>query len=430
MGIVLSLPLAWLIAVFAWWCWSDMPQSPRLAAAGFAAIPPVLAIIILMLPSIRSPAKKNAFKLGFSYLIVLCFLVMIEGLLQWVMYDPDTITQGRLTRQHVGWGFDTIPDATSQHVRRGIFDVTYEIDALSCRRHGEAGADTDGETAPAVNVLAMGGSQTFGWGVEPDQPWPAVLQSILQTNVWNGGVPAFGPQQAYLKSAWLVPKVKPDLIVVGLIEGHLRRLGLDEAWNQQVRTGRKSLPVLEELSDGELGVARFVPSLDPAQVGLGVDPEHTTRDVHPWKFRIGHFVGDVMLRTGYYTDFWINPQKYPPFEHTETAKQQFRLLELVLRGFGELSRELEIPVAIVLLPEPEIHHRENYEPFVRRTKWMARQHGLLFWDIGDDVVAKEISPDLAIHRFAERHYSPEAHQAIANAIADRVRYTFPQLIEN
>ena len=63
-------------------------------------------------------------------------------------------------------------------------------------------------------VLAMGCSTTFGWGVEADQAWPAVLEKELGVPVVNGGIPGHSTVQGLAVASKLLTH-KPDVVILG-----------------------------------------------------------------------------------------------------------------------------------------------------------------------------------------------------------------------
>ena len=63
-------------------------------------------------------------------------------------------------------------------------------------------------------VLALGCSTTFGWGVEAEEAWPAVLEQELGVPVVNGGIPGHSTEQGLV----IAPKLlvhKPDVVIFG-----------------------------------------------------------------------------------------------------------------------------------------------------------------------------------------------------------------------
>lgn len=72
-------------------------------------------------------------------------------------------------------------------------------------------------------VLALGDSFTFGDQVSDSQTWPAYLERITGWRVLNAGVSSYGLDQIVLRAEQLVPKYRPDVIIVSLIYDDLER---------------------------------------------------------------------------------------------------------------------------------------------------------------------------------------------------------------
>lgn len=76
---------------------------------------------------------------------------------------------------------------------------------------------------PSPSILCLGDSFTFGDEVHDDQTWPAYLEKLLGTRTINAGVFGYGLDQCVLRAEHLVPILKPDFIIVGIIQDDVRR---------------------------------------------------------------------------------------------------------------------------------------------------------------------------------------------------------------
>jgi hypothetical protein len=72
-------------------------------------------------------------------------------------------------------------------------------------------------------ILAVGDSFTYGADVGDNETWPANLEALSQTTVWNAGVGGYGLDQSILRAMSLVPRYKPDLVIVGLFTADVER---------------------------------------------------------------------------------------------------------------------------------------------------------------------------------------------------------------
>lgn len=75
--------------------------------------------------------------------------------------------------------------------------------------------DTELDETP-VDIVCVGDSVTFGWGVAQEESYPARLEQELSLNVLNTGVPALKPEhvEAYIKS--ILVSVEPRIILVAM----------------------------------------------------------------------------------------------------------------------------------------------------------------------------------------------------------------------
>ncbi|MFP5286792.1 MAG: SGNH/GDSL hydrolase family protein [Thermoanaerobaculia bacterium] len=91
----------------------------------------------------------------------------------------------------------------------GEFETAVEISQLGIRDHLHT-------AVPRPPVLALGDSMTFGEGVPADRAWPAVLEREAGLRVYNGGVPGYSTCQMIGRARTLLPRLRPDFVVVVL----------------------------------------------------------------------------------------------------------------------------------------------------------------------------------------------------------------------
>ena len=91
----------------------------------------------------------------------------------------------------------------------GEFETPVEIGPLGIRDHPHT-------AGPHPSVLALGDSMTFGEGVPADRTWPAVLERESGIRVYNGGVPGYSTCQMTGHARALLPRLRPDFVVVVL----------------------------------------------------------------------------------------------------------------------------------------------------------------------------------------------------------------------
>lgn len=91
----------------------------------------------------------------------------------------------------------------------GEFETPVEIGPLGMREHRHT-------AGPRPSVLALGDSMTFGEGVPADRTWSAVLERESGIRVYNGGVPGYGTCQMTGRARALIPRLRPDFVIVVL----------------------------------------------------------------------------------------------------------------------------------------------------------------------------------------------------------------------
>jgi hypothetical protein len=128
------------------------------------------------------------------------------------------------------YGYTNVPGATGEHAVPESFDVTYTIDAEGCR------ASPMPETV-RKRVLFLGGSITFGHGVEDDESYPGVLAHRYwpDVKVKNCSVGGWGTAQAYLKlEDELASGPAPDVVLYGWTADDVRRNYIKRRWVAQM----------------------------------------------------------------------------------------------------------------------------------------------------------------------------------------------------
>jgi lysophospholipase L1-like esterase len=100
------------------------------------------------------------------------------------------------------------PPNGTLNIRTGDFEIPYPIDA-----HGFNNADP----WPAkADIVAVGDSLTFGYGVAPDEAWPALIaRELPDTKVINLGLIGAGPQQHLRVYETFGVPLQPKILLIG-----------------------------------------------------------------------------------------------------------------------------------------------------------------------------------------------------------------------
>src|SRR5262249_34362993 len=74
-------------------------------------------------------------------------------------------------------------------------------------------------------LLAVGDSFTAGSEVADGDPWPALLEAIIQQPVVNAGAGGYGSDQIVMRAEKLLPIVRPQVLLVGMLDQDILRAG-------------------------------------------------------------------------------------------------------------------------------------------------------------------------------------------------------------
>jgi hypothetical protein len=134
--------------------------------------------------------------------------VAVGNLMGTVTYDAD-----------LGWSL--IPNYS---VEIGIPDtsIRHMINTI------DYGIRTNGPTDNVLRtggVLAVGDSFTAGSEVADADSWPAQLEAIIHRPVVNAGVGAYGSDQIVMRAEKLLPIVRPQVLLVGMLDQDILRAG-------------------------------------------------------------------------------------------------------------------------------------------------------------------------------------------------------------
>lgn len=266
------------------------------------------------------------------------------------------------------------------------FDVPVAVDARGLRDHPHAAP-----SRPAV--LALGDSITFAEGVPVGQGYAAVLERETGIRVYNAGVPGYGSPQMVGRLKHLLPRLRPDVVV----------MTLSPLWDRQ-------------------------------------------RCASPFVYKEGYIVArgyaDRLVLFG--GNLYLQEVRWPlvgPL--TAHAKRSSAVMRLVLPALGNAARGLRRK------PEPP-PSREDYEPTARavdEARRLAGQSGARFlavlidsrdedFERDRDALARALAargiPVLALDSLPgadwtalryplDGHWNAAGHQAAGRALAARVK---------
>jgi hypothetical protein len=217
---------------------SILPVVARIVSLAVAGL-----LLVLVRPRLaRWAARSSAIDLALVAAAIAAALVVSELLLRRrPVGDATPLTRRDMPQAtgdpRLGWRF--VPDRVVSFVIHGR-RIEYVIDA-----HGDRARAAASAIDPARPTIVLAGeSIAFGEGLRWDETLAAHLVADLGVQVMNVGVPAYGSDQAYLRTVDALARLRRPVAVVTLFVPQMVR-----------RTGQTHRPHLE-LEDGLLVPAR------------------------------------------------------------------------------------------------------------------------------------------------------------------------------
>ena len=247
------------------------------------------------------------------------------------------------------YGHDHIAGSSGRH-RSSDFDVTYNIGENRERRSPQV-------KRARGSILFLGGSCTFGHGVDDDEPYPAILgrEYWKQWGIQNRAVTGWGTSHAYMVLSDVLDSGNlPSGVIYGMIPHHLSRNYLRRSWL--------------------LGLA-----------------SHGMRHPH-FERRDGALVFEGL----------VNVEQSKP-DGPEVRQKEIELTTAFISSMHQRCREKGIPFVVVLLPR--ISSSDAWPPSVIKSLY------------GSGIAALDLT-ELQLHTFPnDGHPNPTDHRRIAAAIA-------------
>ena len=290
------------------------------------------------------------------------------------------------------------------NIRRHIVTPDYEMD-FATNDLGMRDSPLDSGPPPRIRILAVGDSYTLGLGNEADEVWPKRLQALIAgSRVYNAGVSGYGLPQMRLTAEALRPRVRPDLIVVGVYGDGYYRIG-----DPYVVVSSGAMPLSKSAADrvkltngGVLEPAFATPLLRDATFWL---------DRH-W-YLAGHVAHLVSMASGAVRK-GFGPPLPPP---APISARMAPLLDELLR-FQRFADSANVPLAALLInPQlptgawspDEFAYNEIITTF-------GREHGVCVIDPLPEL--ERAAKGQPRFRFRDnRHWNPAAQALAADVVA-------------
>ncbi len=149
---------------------------------------------------------------------VFFFFILAEGVTRLVM--PNSVRLRLMHQPDERLGYRLVPNYEMRH-QTSDFDNLIKINSEGLRDY-EHPRDKDPDV---FRILVLGDSFTFGVGVNVEDSYPKLLETLLNQNpigegkkydVINAGIEGYGTEQEYRYLEKLWNRYKPDLVLVGL----------------------------------------------------------------------------------------------------------------------------------------------------------------------------------------------------------------------
>jgi len=178
-------------------------------------------------------------------------------------------------------------------------------------------------------IVAVGDSFTFGFEVSDAQTWPAILESQLGRPVINGGVFAYGMDQALIRARQLIDAYEPEILIYSFIPDDIFRCQISS------RTGVNK-PYFD-VKDGAL-LLKNSPVPEPALT------DHGSPGI---RRLLGYsvLVHELMLRSEY-ANWWLRGDQWNNKQvHSSLKGDQIGCL--IVKELDELARSKNIKVYLL-----------------------------------------------------------------------------------
>ncbi|HQN01745.1 MAG TPA: SGNH/GDSL hydrolase family protein [Candidatus Hydrogenedentes bacterium] len=128
------------------------------------------------------------------------------------------------------------PPFSEQHYETADFRYSVYINAIGIRDR-----ELPRERGDAYRVLAIGDSYTYGWGVDIENTWTRQLETRLRAEgrdieILNLGKPGVGPPFYSELAEKAIPLLRPDLVLVCLLQGNDIRAAGEETATLKTRS--------------------------------------------------------------------------------------------------------------------------------------------------------------------------------------------------
>jgi lysophospholipase L1-like esterase len=166
-----------------------------------------------------SPSTLNAREISGRIALLGFSLLLTVALLEAAFRLFPTFLPAEV-QQHVSAAYNNIAVSHPKigHLHKPNADGTFVSEDFRVSHHTDAfGFRNPWPWPEQIEIVALGDSLTFGYGVADDQAWPAILNRALpDLNVLNLGLIGAGPQQYLQVYETFIRGLRPRLLLIGL----------------------------------------------------------------------------------------------------------------------------------------------------------------------------------------------------------------------
>ena len=250
-------------------------------------------------------------------------------------------------------------------------------------------------------ILAVGDSFTFGDEAADNETWPAYLERLLQVRVLNAGVSSSGLDQIVLHAEQIVPKYKPDILIVSIIYDDILRC------REVVRHG---VPKPYFVIEGAQLKLKNVPV--PFKENKPLDP---LRDIFGRSYLV-HTLMDKLWPNFWYRDTSLDFRSI----HNQPAK----VAELLFNRLSELGKKNNVKILVHFNSDFQVANI-NLMTFTYLKKYIqAQTPDLMVFDsipIFLNIKKHEPNEFNSLFHGLSKHSSPKGNALTAKLLKDYIK---------
>ena len=172
-------------------------------------------------------------------LFVLEVVLDLFGIRNPVRYQPVSSPDLFAHDDTLGWVLR--PGVSGVHVSHE-FSVLYTIDSLGMR------STPASKTAGSPQIICLGGSMTFGHGLNDDQTIPNRLAELSGMSVWNLGVQGYATDQSLIQLRRFLRVSQSEIVILSYLPSHIERNACLPKWTSKLAISNRGKPRFQLIS--------------------------------------------------------------------------------------------------------------------------------------------------------------------------------------